>query len=589
MPTTMSQFRSTTFHEPVRIYTNRDSNLDLYDVDFRGISDNHFGNNARIHQGDVHYHQSEQASQCLIDLRSTDPRDDKMRIQNTKGGLLKDSYRWVLENESFKSWQNNAQSRVLWIKGDPGKGKTMLLCGIIDELMPKTKLAKPVDQLTDAVLLSYFFCQGSDARVNNATAVLRGLIYLIGVQEPSLLSHVQTKYKDAGKYLFTDANAWTALSEIFVSILQDSKVKEIILIIDALDECETDLPKLLDAIVHQFTLPNVKWIISSRNTHNIQQCLKSHISQGILSLELKRNASSVSEAVDTYINHSVLRLRSIQNDQGRQDELRKMIHRKANGTFLWVSLVMQELQEVESWDIMDVIKEMPIGLTALYQRMMDNIHSLKRGNDKHCRDILSTTFTAYNPLSLAELGVLAGISDQISNNLESIKMLIQMCGSFLTLNEDKVYFIHQSAKEFLSAEIFSVDAAQRHADIFKRSITAISNLKQNIYKLTDFGPRSKDAQPPKSDPLASMKYPCFYWANHLCDTWGASSKEEAQLIFYETLEPFLKTSLLRWIESLSLLGGLLEGLRSIRKLLHKVFLKIGNYISIQWANNYTVV
>lgn len=32
------------------------------------------------------------AKQCLRDLRVTDPRDDKVRIEEIKGGLLADSY-----------------------------------------------------------------------------------------------------------------------------------------------------------------------------------------------------------------------------------------------------------------------------------------------------------------------------------------------------------------------------------------------------------------------------------------------------------------------------------------------------------------
>jgi hypothetical protein len=73
--------------------------------------------------------------QCIQHLRVTDPRGDKKRIEDTKGGLLEDSYRWILDNADFQRWRNDQQSRLLWIKGDPGKGKTMLLCGIIDELV----------------------------------------------------------------------------------------------------------------------------------------------------------------------------------------------------------------------------------------------------------------------------------------------------------------------------------------------------------------------------------------------------------------------------------------------------------------------
>ena len=70
--------------------------------------------------------------ECVRDLRITNPDDDKKRIENTKGGLLADAYVWILENTQFLQWNEHNQRRLLWIRGDPGKGKTMLLCGIID-------------------------------------------------------------------------------------------------------------------------------------------------------------------------------------------------------------------------------------------------------------------------------------------------------------------------------------------------------------------------------------------------------------------------------------------------------------------------
>ena len=142
---------------------------------------------------------------CLADLRLTDPRDDRKRIEETKGGLLKDSYRWILENAVFQRWRNDPQSQLLWINADPGKGKTMLLCGIIDELQ---------QSIATTGLLSYFFCQASDSRINNANAALRGLMYMLVCQQPSLISHVRKKYDHAGKALFEDANAWIALSDL---------------------------------------------------------------------------------------------------------------------------------------------------------------------------------------------------------------------------------------------------------------------------------------------------------------------------------------------------------------------------------------
>lgn len=70
---------------------------------------------------------------CLADLRSTDPRHDNKRIEDAKGGLLRDSYLWVL-NAEFQRWRDGEGDRLLWIMGDPDKGKIMLVCGI-DKLM----------------------------------------------------------------------------------------------------------------------------------------------------------------------------------------------------------------------------------------------------------------------------------------------------------------------------------------------------------------------------------------------------------------------------------------------------------------------
>ncbi|KAI0616476.1 HET-domain-containing protein [Pyrenophora tritici-repentis] len=228
---------------------------------------------------------------CVQDTRQTDPRDDKRRIEETKDGLLVDSYRWVLDNITFQQWQQDPHSRLLWIKGDPGKGKTMLLCGIIDELHRS---------IPSATLLSYFFCQATDSRINSATAVLRGLLFMLVDQQPLLVSHVRKKHDRAGKGLFEDANAWVALKKIFVDVLQDPRLRTTYLVIDALDECVTDLPKLLDFVAKQSSVSSrVKWIVSSRNWPDIEAQLERAGHKVRLSLEL--NAESVAASVAVFI------------------------------------------------------------------------------------------------------------------------------------------------------------------------------------------------------------------------------------------------------------------------------------------------
>src|SRR6202046_3896000 len=105
---------------------------------------------------------------CLADLLLTDPRNEKIRIERANGGLLSDSFRWILDNSEFQRWREDKQSQLLWIKGDAGKGKTMLMIGIINELQQVARLGK--SSVTE--VLSYFLCQGTDSRLNTATAIL---------------------------------------------------------------------------------------------------------------------------------------------------------------------------------------------------------------------------------------------------------------------------------------------------------------------------------------------------------------------------------------------------------------------------------
>ncbi|KAF2174469.1 hypothetical protein K469DRAFT_708943 [Zopfia rhizophila CBS 207.26] len=461
-------------------------------------------------------------STYIQDLRITDPRDDKKRIEDTKGGLLIDSYRWILENSDFQRWRDDHQSRLLWIKGDPGKGKTMLLCGIINEL------SKPMSQTHQ---LSYFFCQATDSRINNATAVLQGLLYMLVNQQPSLVSHIQKKRNPPDKSLFEGVNAWVALSEIFANILQDPNLNRTYLIVDALDECVKDLPKLLKFIVQQSSIsPRVKWIASSRNEAHIEQRLQLDDSGIRLSLELKENAAQVSRAVNAYIDYCLSELPEVKHDTLLQDAVREKMQQKAIGTFLWVSLVIKELKEARAWEVLQILEEVPTELKDIYRRMIEQIKQLPRQYPELCRQVLSTVLATYRPLHLQELHALSGLPTKVQDVNQASAAIVKMCGSFLTIRDGNVYIIHQSAREFLSKEarhdLVTCGTGNIHQSIFSRSLQVMSRtIRRDMYSLCTLGYLAEQIKPPDPDPLAASRYPCIYWIDHLCD-WNPSSSAD---------------------------------------------------------------
>jgi hypothetical protein len=494
---------------------------------------------------------------CLQDLGATDPHDDKDRIAQEKGGLLKDSYYWVLDDADFQRWRDDGQSQLLWIKGDPGKGKTMLLCGIIDEL------TKPTTHTT----VSFFFCQATNVHINNATAVLRGLIYMLVKQQPLLISHLRESYDDFGKRRFEGVNALVALSKVFTSILGDPYLRSTYLIIDALDECTTDLSLLLSLIQNSSAYSSVKWIVSSRNWPSIEKGLNKVTQKASLCLEL--NEKSVSAAVTKYIQFKVDWLaEENEYDNDTRDAVQRYLSSNANGTFLWVALVCQELADIPEWKAKEILTAFPPGLDALYKRMMDQICNSK--DAKLCKSILAVVSVVYRPVTLDELESLLDMPPRSSGNYKALAKIIGLCGSFLTLRERTISFVHQSAKDFLveraSKQIFLCGIEDVHRSIFLRSLQAMSNiLLRDVYRLGAPGFPIDRVEQPEPDLLAKVRYSCVYWVDHLhdCDPTRNATND---LQDGGSVDKFLRRSYLYWLEALSLLKSMSEGVLSIVKL-----------------------
>jgi hypothetical protein len=344
--------------------------------------------------------------------------------------------------------------------------------------------------------------------------VLRGLIYLLVDQQPSLASHLRHKYDQVGQSLFKDANAWAALSDIFTNIVLDSDLEATYLVVDAVDECVTDLPKLLELIVHiSLSSARVKWLLSSQNEIHIEQKLRHIDARARLGLELRQNAEEVSRAVDVYIDDKLSRIESHEEDSLR-NQVRDILHRNANGTFLWVALVVQELERPESWDPLQVVEEAPSGLRQLYDRMMDRIRQLTKKNSEICWVLISTVSVAYRPLYLAEIGSLCGLSGPIPVLMKNTRKIVAMCGSFLTVRDDQVYLIHQSAKDYLSDEAQDTvfhSKSEIHYDLFSRSLNLMpSTLQRDMYNLIDLGYPTDKVTVPAHDPLATTRNSCIH-------------------------------------------------------------------------------
>jgi hypothetical protein len=218
------------------------------------------------------------------------------RIKTTRDKLLEGTGSWILRDETFTEWLNEDKSRILWLNGYPGKGKTMLAISLIEELSSRIQLE---GSATSSSVLAYFFCDNKDGRRNDAVSLPRGLICQVLCQRPGLFQPLRNEYKKQKDQLFSSPNALYALWRIIRDVLNHVTTQTAYFVIDALDECDPDslstFLKLLSPYVKGMThgspgrsFCRIKWLLTSRTERAISQHLTDSLS---ISLGKKLNAS----------------------------------------------------------------------------------------------------------------------------------------------------------------------------------------------------------------------------------------------------------------------------------------------------------
>lgn len=259
-------------------------------------------------------------------------------------------------------------------------------------------------------------------------------------QQPFLVLHIREKYHLAGRELFDNAHAWDALTEVLANISHDPSSNATCLIIGGLDECTTDLPKLLEFVVKQLSASaHAKCIVFSRNWPSIEEQLKQAEDKIRLSLEL--NAESVLAAVNVIVQQEVSQLAE-QKKYGAPTCKVVLAHltNNANVTFLWAALARQDLYVTAKRNIRMKLKSFPPELDALYEQMVQQIG--KSDDADLCKQMRASVALVYRPITLQELVAVIDQLEDINNNGSELREMIDFCGSFLILRDDVVHFVH---------------------------------------------------------------------------------------------------------------------------------------------------
>ncbi|KAF3935133.1 hypothetical protein ABW20_dc0102432 [Dactylellina cionopaga] len=493
---------------------------------------------------------------CLRFLRCPDTLLVKNQLKEDNDKLLYRCIDWIFQDPQYISWNDGNSISLLWIRGGAGKGKTFMSIGIIERLL--------IIQDTPSVV-TYFFCQNANYKLNTLEAVIKGLILQLVNQQKELGEYLRCRWDATEEHFNEDTTSWRTLWYILLEMLQRSKCSRVYVVIDALDECCDDgMADLLKLIVRTgLDYPSkIKWLLTSRPLESAERELLAGSDQVLVRLE--SNSKHVSEAVSSYIANKMAELHR-RNTYGPSlyQKIQEELTEKAEDTYLWVSLVCKRLERVHRDQALNTIRDLPPGLHPFYNRMLNQLILGDSDIAKGCMRLLKVMLLTYRPLNVAEVGSVSGISD----TWFTVDMLIDRCASFIKMRRSTdIKFVHQSAQDYLAEEngqsLLDANEIYGHGEIALSCLSHLSQrLKINIANLPR--PDSTRESIKGNSLMASVNYAATFWVQHLESARKTTLIQNA-LGEQGELGEFLRNKFLQWLECLSLLDKLPRAIEALR-------------------------
>ncbi|KFY29079.1 hypothetical protein V493_02564 [Pseudogymnoascus sp. VKM F-4281 (FW-2241)] len=441
-----------------------------------------------------------EAAPVLDALLLTRPKVDRKSLIALKGRRVDGTCEWLTQHPHYQEWLADENRPLLWISGGPGKGKTMLAIYI-------TEVLQPVVDTADNVLL-YYFCSNRDKSRNTALTIMRGILHQWIDLHPHLAKDIKNSFDGTETTKYT-ISSFVTLWRVFLTLLQKS-TSRVVCVLDGLDECEKEsLRQLLDAIGNYLSKsgekarPRLKLIIFSRPQPAV---LESKLGQ-YQQIQLDASDTEISHDVERYIFAKVAELASEQNlSEEMVAQVQQTLRAGADGTFLWVGFVANELQG-RSWSKIDeVLRHVPKSLGGIYQRLLQQI-----GDKEALVPTLQWVVLAARPLTLEELTVAAGIKGAGTVLATQVtKNRLGLGGLLVKVEGDVVNLVHESAKEFFQSDQVNI----KGINMFHMSQDTHRTLMQTCLAHVErgYGNPSGISEMSGHDPFLS--YASQYWPVH---------------------------------------------------------------------------
>ena len=366
---------------------------------------------------------------------------------------------WFLQHRKFKRWRDGAVSGLLFVTAEPGCGKTVLSKYLID-----SALEAPKDRH-----LCYWFFKDDTAPQRSTTQALKALISQLLSRRKHLIDMIlwHRKWRDR---LLHISNAFGDLCDVLLACVR-ALGTEVVFIIDALDECGVEHRQLLINTLNDFFRRAgrekcfLKVLMTGRPYFTVEFKFQNLISQMPLDAHLAGEDESLGDEMNVVIKNQVGSMALAAHVE--EFLVGKLITFQAKTrTFLLLETIFDnirnnpDLKNASEQRLARFIQDLPTSIIEAYEQFLERNTNraqtellfriiLAASRAMTVKEINTAFFIARNADEDFEGLGYAEWQDEMQPEADFKVTMRTLCGLFVTVIDERVYLIHQTAREFL--------------------------------------------------------------------------------------------------------------------------------------------
>ncbi|KAF2816739.1 uncharacterized protein BDZ99DRAFT_492706 [Mytilinidion resinicola] len=459
---------------------------------------------------------------------------------------------WLLNSKFFRGWTISSGG-LLWVKGLPGSGKTVLCSTVIENLLGTAKSSK--------IAVLFFFGDYRDEKKSATTGFVQCLTRQLLRQSPEcqqktrIIQKQKSKDFDCGP---TNADCLTMMKSGILSL------ERTFIVVDALDEVsdKESISKMLKDILEMSVsssekgerTPAVNVLVASRADAIVDRILRP-LRPYILTLEVG-SRQDIEQFVEAEIEVRILSRKLKLRNTSLGQEIKEKILSRA-GTFLQARLQLDSLSALMTdREIKVAIQNLPDGLEATYEKILATSIDRYPGRLQDIKTLLQWLVASEELMSISSLSeVIAVRPGDTSLDVDAVPTdpndILEPIWQLLVIEhlhgdaEPRVRFLHFSIREYLCSQairqgrakdlyINRTEAQEKLAETclqyisFENMGILVPDIANQIFETS----QDIDARLPPPQPFTPslLRYAAAYWHRHF---WKCSN-------LIDDLESFMK-------------------------------------------------